>query len=98
MSRPAAALALSACLPLLAAPAQAAMPAPCPLTYPQFHAAVAHVDLPACPEALEGPTHFCRLVFGANGLAHVFVFTVEGAQCMVGVQAFQPAALRLALR
>ncbi len=81
---------LAAALPLAAASAAAE---PCPLTYPQFYAAFAHADLPACPVALEGPSRFCRMVQGANGLAHVFVFTVEGAQCLQEVRAFAPEAL-----
>jgi hypothetical protein len=81
---------------LVAAPALAQ--APCPVTYPQFYAAVAHVDLPACPQALEGPHRFCRMVENENG-QHVFVFTVEGAQCLVETRRFdagQLAPMRLA--
>ena len=62
--------------------------APCPVTYPAFHAAVAHVDLPACPEALEGPHRFCRMIENAKG-QHVFVFTVQGAQCLLETRRFE---------
>jgi hypothetical protein len=66
----------------------------CLITYPQFYAAIAHADMATCPTSLEGPSRFCRLVNGANGQAHVFVFTVEGAQCLVGYREFAPEALR----
>ena len=90
--------ALAAALIAAAAPATAAMAERCPITYPQFFAAVAHQDLATCPASLEGTSRFCRLVDGANGQAHVFVFTVEGAQCLLEVRAFAPDALKLASR
>ncbi len=96
-------LAALAPLMLLAAPSHAAMAQagasqPCPITYPQFYAAVKHVDLATCPAELEGPSRFCRLVAGANGQEHVFVFTVEGAQCLLDVRAFTPGSVTLASR
>jgi len=66
--------------------------APCPVTYPAFHAAIAHVDLPACPRALEGPHRFCRMVENEKG-QHVFVFTVQGAQCLLETRRFDPGTI-----
>lgn len=85
---------LSAYIPVaLALPAaSAAQAAPCGLTYPQFFAAVPHIDLPACPTALEGPHRFCRMVENDNG-QHVFVFTVQGAQCLLETRRYDAGTI-----
>ena len=77
------ALALATILPAAAlAEAQ-----PLPFTYEAFEAAVPHVDMAVCPVDLAEEGGFCRLAL-FNDAFHVFVFTEEGDQPLVGFQSY----------
>ncbi len=78
-------------LTALATPALAQDPAPLPLTYETFEAAVPHVDMELCPVDLAGEGRFCRLVLLSEQI-QVFVFSEEGDQPMIAYQAW-PAEL-----
>ncbi len=68
---------------ILVASAAAAEPAPLPFTYAMFEASVPHVDMPACPVDLAGAARFCRVAL-FNDAFHVFVFSEEGDQPLIG--------------
>lgn len=78
-----------------ATPSIAAADDPIPLTYQDFEAAVAHIDLPLCPEPLAAPGRFCRMTAHADQL-NVFVFSEEGDQPLVAVKSW-PADLLVGL-
>jgi len=58
------------------------------LTYTLFEHAVEHADLETCPTGYDDNAVFCRLTL-ANEQAHVFVFSHEGDQPLVAIQAFE---------
>lgn len=62
--------------------------ASCPMTYAQFQAAIPHVDLDICPDALAGKDRFCRASIAAEQL-HVFAFDFEGDKCLVGMTSLE---------
>jgi hypothetical protein len=77
-------------LPALAAllPAAAgAQDAPMPLGYETFEFAVPHIDLAECPAELAQETRFCRATLHSEEF-HVFAFSREGDQPLVGYAAF----------
>lgn len=55
------------------------------LTYQMFETAVQHVNLLDCPGDLAGEGRFCRMTMH-NDAFHVFAFTEEGDQPMVGLK------------
>lgn len=55
------------------------------LTYQMFETAVQHVNLLECPGDLAGEGRFCRMTMH-NDAFHVFAFTEEGDQPMVGLR------------
>ena len=55
------------------------------LTYETFETAVQHVNLLDCPGNLAGEGRFCRMTIH-NDAFHVFAFSEEGEQPMVGLQ------------
>ena len=57
------------------------------LTYELFETAIAHVNLEECPGDLAGEGHFCRMTMN-NDAMHVFAFTEEGEQAMVGIRSY----------
>lgn len=87
--RPALALALSAglALPALAQDETEAGPPALPFTYLMFEASVPHVDLPACPVDLAREGVFCRVAL-LNDEFHIFVFSEEGDQPLVGFESY----------
>lgn len=61
---------------------------PCPMTYDQFEYAVPHIDLETCPGSLAGEGLFCRAAAGADAI-HVFVFALDGDQCLLRVESVE---------
>lgn len=55
------------------------------LTYDMFETAVHHVNLAECPGELEGEARFCRMTMH-NDAFHVFAFSEEGEQPLLGIQ------------
>ncbi len=80
-------------LPILAAAAASVAFEPAvadtakPLSYEQFETSVAHLDLDDCPGHLAKEDTFCRLAIGGDAL-HVFVFSNDGEQPLVGFESF----------
>jgi len=66
--------------------AQEAAPA-LPFSYEMFEAAVAHVDLAACPVDLARPHTFCRVTL-INDAFNVFVFSEDGDQPLVAFKSY----------
>jgi hypothetical protein len=56
-------------------------------TYEMFETAVQHVNLEECPGDLAGEGRFCRMTMH-NDAFHVFAFTEEGEQPMVGLKSW----------
>jgi hypothetical protein len=54
-------------------------------TYEMFETAVQHVNLMDCPGDLAGEGRFCRMTMH-NDAFHVFAFSEEGEQPMVGLK------------
>ena len=57
------------------------------LTYEMFETAIQHVNLAECPAALAGEGRFCRVTMH-NDAFHVFAFTEDGEQPMVGLRSY----------
>ncbi|MEZ5885093.1 MAG: hypothetical protein R3D53_14990 [Paracoccaceae bacterium] len=76
------AAAFLAALPLALPLPAMAEPAPLPLSYQIFEAAVPHVDMAVCPVDLAAEGQFCRMAL-LNDEIHVFVFSEEGEQPMI---------------
>jgi len=55
------------------------------LTYEMFETAIHHVNLLDCPGELSGEGRFCRMTIH-NDAFHVFAFSEEGEQPMVGLK------------
>jgi hypothetical protein len=70
---------------LLASPASAQEAVT--FTYQMFETAVLHVNLEECPGDLAGEGRFCRMTMH-NDAFHVFAFSEEGEQPMVGLQSW----------
>ena len=62
------------------------------LTYADFEAAVPHVDLENCPAAMAAATIFCRATIQHEEI-HVFAFSEEGDQPLVGFHSFAAEGL-----
>ncbi|QUJ77564.1 hypothetical protein KDD17_06215 [Sulfitobacter albidus] len=85
-------LALTVLACALAQTAFADAPAPLTLDYETFEAAVPHVDLEACPEALAGEDRFCRATLAGEQL-HVFAFSLASNSPLVAFQSYDATAL-----
>lgn len=94
-AHPIARAAVVAALFVTAGPATAQ--AACPLAYPVFEFAVAHLDLERCPAGLAREKAFCRATTG-NDAVHVFVFAAEGDQCLLAVRSFGAGEYALTLK
>jgi hypothetical protein len=62
--------------------------APLALTYEVFEAAVPHIDLAACPDAVSRPDSFCRASVNHDEI-HVFVFSEKGENPLIGFQSYE---------
>jgi hypothetical protein len=88
-------LQLSALLCLCAGAALAADPAP--FTYAEFEASVPHFDLADCPPSLAHPGQFCRVTFNEDAV-HVFVFSEDTNQPMIGFKSFEDGEYALSIK
>lgn len=75
----------------------ATMPTALPFTYETFEAAVAHIDLENCPEALPQQESFCRAAIH-NEEIHVFAFSLDGDSPMIGFASFSAEGLEPLLK
>lgn len=80
---------------LMAAPAFS-QPA-CPLPYATFEAAVPHIDLESCPASVPQHDAICRLAIN-QGQLHLFVFAMNGDQCLLSVRSLTAEDYRLSVR
>ncbi len=69
----------------------------CPLTYSVFELAVPHLDLTDCPAGLARPDAFCR-ASTANDSVHVFVFALDGDQCLLAVKSYKDGEYELTVK
>ncbi len=58
------------------------------LTYDVFEASIEHVDLATCPVDFDSDANFCRMTLAAE-MAHVFVFSYDGAQPLLAVKSYE---------
>jgi hypothetical protein len=58
-----------------------------PMSYEIFEAAVSHIDLEACPATLPQIDSFCRATVLHEEL-HVFAFSTEGNNLMIGFTSY----------
>ena len=58
------------------------------LPYEVFEATIEHVDLEGCPGDIDSEANFCRMTL-ASDLAHVFVFSHDGAQPLIAVRSYE---------
>ncbi len=74
----------------------AAEQATVPMDYELFETAVAHTDLETCPSSLRKSGVFCRATLHHDEV-HVFAFSEEGDQVLVGFASypFEDVALEL---
>ncbi len=79
-------LCTTAAMTLAAAPLWADA-TPATMTYEQFEAAVPHMDLENCPEALAQENVFCRATLQHEEI-HVFVFSQDGDSPFVGFKTY----------
>ncbi|HEY9039381.1 MAG TPA: hypothetical protein VIN05_10630 [Roseovarius sp.] len=84
-----------AALMLAASPALADTAAP--LTYEQFEAAVPHIDLETCPDALAQENVFCRATLRHDEI-HVFAFSNDGENLFTGFKSYPADGLVALLR
>ena len=71
--------------------------APHVLTYAEFEESVPHFDLADCPAVMAAPQVFCRVSFNGDAV-HVFVFSEDGNQPMVGFRSFDEEGYSLDLK
>ena len=57
------------------------------MTYSEFEESVPHFDLAVCPPSLSATNAFCRVSFHSDAV-HVFVFSEEGDQPLIGFRSF----------
>ena len=69
----------------------------CPMTYAFFEFAVPHLDLQACPVDLARDGAFCRAGMG-NDAVHVFVFSQQGDQCLIGAKSYKDGEYQLTVK
>lgn len=69
----------------------------CPMTYAQFEAAIAHVDVKECPKNDLGKKAFCRASAGGD-FVHVYFFDETGDQCLLKLQSFGEDAFELEIK
>ncbi len=69
----------------------------CPMTYAQFEAAIAHVDVKECPKNDLGKKAFCRASAGGD-FVHVFFFDEAGDQCLLKLQSYGEDAFKLEIK
>lgn len=67
------------------------------LTYELFETAIGHVNLSECPGDLAGEGRFCRMTMH-NDAFHVFAFTEEGEQPLVGIRTWYEDEIDLAFK
>ena len=67
------------------------------LTYSEFEESVPHFDLADCPASMATPDAFCRVSFNGDAV-HVFVFSEEGDQPMIGFRSFDEEGYSLDLK
>ncbi len=67
------------------------------LTYEQFEAAVPHVDLETCPDALAQEDVFCRATLRHEEI-HVFAFDNDGENLFAGFKSYPADGLTALLR
>lgn len=77
-------LAIFACV---IATAAAADEGTLPLTYELFETAIAHADLEECPHSLRQQDTFCRATVHHDEV-HVFVFSEDGDQPLIGFYSY----------
>ncbi|MEZ5685092.1 MAG: hypothetical protein R3D78_03980 [Paracoccaceae bacterium] len=65
----------------------ASAPPALPFSYEMFEASVPHTDMAVCPVDLAQPGVFCRVAL-FNDAFHIFLFTEEGDQPLVGFQSY----------
>lgn len=70
---------------------------PKPFTYAQFEASVPHFDVETCPAALAGEARFCRVTFHLDAV-HVFAFSEENDQPMIGFRSFEDGEYDLSIK
>lgn len=58
-----------------------------PFTYKMFEESVPHLDVEVCPKALQGSNRFCRVSL-ANDALHVYAFSTDGDQPLLGFQSY----------
>jgi hypothetical protein len=80
-------LGLATAAALAAPPAAASEPAALPFSYEMFEASVPHTDLATCPVDLAAPGVFCRVAL-FNDAFHIFLFSEEGEQPLVGFKTY----------
>ncbi|MCQ0092778.1 hypothetical protein [Roseovarius sp. M141] len=68
-----------------------------PLTYEQFEAAVPHLDLDSCPDALAQKNVFCRATLRHDDI-HVFAFSNDGENLFVGFKSYTADGLAALLQ
>lgn len=66
-------------------------------TYAMFETAVMHVNLEECPGELAGEGRFCRMTMH-NDAFHVFAFSEEGEQLMVGLKSWYEDEIDMTFR
>ncbi|MFN3938135.1 MAG: hypothetical protein ACK4KW_11215 [Gemmobacter sp.] len=80
---------------LIGLPAAAQDPAA--FTYPDFEAAVPHIDMDACPDGMAEGDVFCRITMNNDAL-HIFVFELGGDQRFVAVHSFHEDEFEIVLK
>lgn len=86
---------LAACVATFATPSLAASPHV--LTYAESEESVPHFDLADCPASMVTPKAFCRVSFNGDAV-HVFVFSEEDDQPLVGFRSFDEEGYSLDLK
>jgi hypothetical protein len=66
-------------------------------TYQMFETAVLHVNLAECPGELAGEGRFCRMTMH-NDAFHVFAFSEEGDQPLIGLRSWYEDEIDLGFR
>ncbi|MEL7000658.1 MAG: hypothetical protein AAFP68_20590, partial [Pseudomonadota bacterium] len=88
-------LTAAACAAAIASVANGAEPHS--LTYSEFEESVPHFDLEDCPTSIATPKTFCRVSFNGDAV-HVFVFSEDGEQPLVGFRSFDEDGYSLELK
>lgn len=70
---------------------------PMQMTYTEFEASVPHLDLEECPAVLAAPGVFCRISLASEAI-HVFVFSENGDQPLVGFRSWEEDDYEIVLK